>query len=214
VWNFNGIKFTIVITNKSKKFMSQPNDPANTSGGSTEETPRKFEIAGGQDLPDNPHDKERMKPETAIIDLPDVSDIPGQENVAPLPMGELADVTASSDDEEGAGIFDDEQGDDDDLMMGTESDVSAGEKSDLEITDEDMPTTDDQNLRRASLDNTDDEGEDLNEAGFGKDLSGSDLDVSGAEIDDANEQIGEEDEENNPYSTPDNDDNDDNEIAQ
>jgi hypothetical protein len=184
--------------------MSQSTDTSNSDGGK-DAAPQKFETAGGQDLPDNPHDEERMKPETILFDLPDVSDIPGQENVAPLPMGELADVTASSDDEEGVGVFDDEQDDDDDFIIGAEGDVSAEEKMDLEITDEDMPTRDDQSLRQASLDNTDDEGEDLNEAGFGEYISGSDLDVPGAEIDDADEQIGEEDEENNSYSTPDND---------
>ena len=189
--------------------MSRHPDPSEPSGGRQDETPRKFEIAGGQDLPDSPHDEERMKPETTIIDLPDVTDIPGQENVAPLPLGELGDVTASSDDEEGVGIFDEE--DDESLLTNTEGNVSAGEKRDLEITDEDMPTKDDQNLRRASMDNTDNDGVSLNEKGFGRDVSGNDLDVPGAEIDDANEEIGEEDEENNPYSTP---DNDENEIAQ
>jgi hypothetical protein len=40
----------------------------------------------------------------------------------------------------------------------------------------------------------------LNEGGLGTDVSGDDLDVPGTEIDDDNEAIGEEDEENNPYS--------------
>jgi hypothetical protein len=55
------------------------------------------------------------------------------------------------------------------------------------------------------MDNIDEEGEDLNEEGFGKALSGSDLDISGVDEDDANEEIGEEDEENNTYSLGDND---------
>ena len=76
-------------------------DAADTSGGNAGEIPRKFEIAGGQDLPDNPQDEEKMKHETVIMDLPDVSDIAGQENVVPPPFGELGDVKASSDDEEG-----------------------------------------------------------------------------------------------------------------
>ena len=47
------------------------------------------------------------------------------------------------------------------------------------------------------LDQRDEDGELLNEK---TDLSGKDLDVPGSEEDDANEEIGEEDEENNPYS--------------
>lgn len=80
----------------------------NTSGGSNGDIPRKFNISGGEDLPDNPHDEERLQSETAIIDLPDVEDIPGQENIRPMPLGELADTTISSDDEEGVGLFDEE----------------------------------------------------------------------------------------------------------
>lgn len=52
------------------------------------------------DLTDSPSDQERLKPEKATIDLPDVSDIPGQEHVHVPPIGELADTTISSDDEE------------------------------------------------------------------------------------------------------------------
>ena len=52
------------------------------------------------DLTDSPSDQERLKPEITTIDLPDVSDIPGQENIHVPPLGELADVTISSDDEE------------------------------------------------------------------------------------------------------------------
>lgn len=60
------------------------------------------------DLPDNPRDRERLKTEETTIDLPDVSDIPGQENVSAAPLGELADTTISSDDEEGDDLFDDD----------------------------------------------------------------------------------------------------------
>ncbi len=52
------------------------------------------------DLTDSPSDQERLKPEITTIDLPDVSDIPGQEHVHVPPLGELADTTISSDDEE------------------------------------------------------------------------------------------------------------------
>ncbi len=60
------------------------------------------------DLPDNKHDLERMKQERTVIDLADVTDIPGQEHIKPAPMGDLADVTASSADEEGEGLWPEE----------------------------------------------------------------------------------------------------------
>lgn len=62
-----------------------------------------------EDIHDSTRDEERLKPDRATIDLPEVKDIPGQENVHVPPLGELADTTISSDDEEGKGIFDDDQ---------------------------------------------------------------------------------------------------------
>ncbi len=55
-------------------------------------------------------------------------------------------------------------------------------------------------LQNASLDDTDGDGEALNESSFADARSGDDLDVPGAEEDDDNEALGEEDEENNTYS--------------
>ena len=153
---------------------------------------------GGQDLPDSPRDKEKLTPETAIIDLPDVKDIPGQEFIHPAPPGELADTTISSDDEEGAGLLD--EGEDE---LNGPSDLSVEEKRDLQRADEDMPTKDEENLRKADMDNEDDEGVPLNEEGFGEDVSGNDLDIPGADADDAEEEAGSEDEENNLYSASD-----------
>jgi hypothetical protein len=75
------------------------------------------------DLPDSPHDAERLKPEETILDLPDVSDIPGQEHVQAPPLGALADTTISSADEEGEGLFDDTPANDD-FIPGVESDGS------------------------------------------------------------------------------------------
>ena len=73
------------------------------------------------------------------------------------------------------------------------------EKEDLAITAHDMPG-DDENLREAALDNTDDDGTPLNEGSFKMNISASDLDIPGENLDDADENIGEEDEENNDYS--------------
>lgn len=197
------MEFSAKIKNLNMDQSSKSTD--NTSGGSNGDIPRKFNISGGEDLPDNPQDKEKLKSETTIIDLPDVEDIPGQENVRPAPMGEMADITIASDDEEGVGLFGDDE--DDDLVSNTKINVSDEERSDLEHADKDMPTRDETNLREAAMDNVDEDGEPLNEKGFGQeeDASGDDLDVPGADNDDAMEAIGEEDEENNDYSTTDND---------
>lgn len=74
------------------------------------------------DLTDSPSDIERLKPEHTTIDLPDVSDIPGQEHIHVPPIGELADTTISSDDEEdilnGDSLDDDASPDDADETAG------------------------------------------------------------------------------------------------
>ncbi|MEO8413724.1 MAG: hypothetical protein ABI472_08700 [Ginsengibacter sp.] len=150
------------------------------------------------DLQDSPHDKKEMQAEITTLDLPDVADIPGQENIVPVSVGELADITASSADEEGNDIFDDDI--DEDIDNDPDSNVSASEQEDLEEAANDMPTEDDINLRESALDNTDEDGTQLNEGSFKNDVAGTDLDVPGAEDDDEDEEIGEEDEENNDYS--------------
>lgn len=61
------------------------------------------------DLPDSLHDEERMQPEEVTINLPDVADIPGQEHIRNIPSGEIPDITASSDDEEGIRVFGDKR---------------------------------------------------------------------------------------------------------
>lgn len=151
------------------------------------------------DLPDNEHDAERMKGEIFTIDLPDVRDIPGQEHIHVPRIREMQDVTCASDDEEGVGIFGDDNNEDE-LIAGTEADVSGEEMELLETADKELPGTDEQQLHRASLDDTDDEGDPLNEGGMGSNESGEDLDTSGIDEDDRMENIGEEDEENNMYS--------------
>lgn len=154
------------------------------------------------DLPDSREDSAKLQPEETYIDLPDVKDIPGQEFVNAPPLGELGDTTISSDDEEGTGVFDED--DEDELRTGTDADVSSSEREAL-ADDDYLPTRDENNLRRATMDNADFQGEQLNERGFGEERSGRDLDIPGSELDDRNEQIGEEDEENNDYSLGDND---------
>lgn len=159
------------------------------------------------DLPDSPHDAELLKQESFTIDLPDVTDIPGQENIKPMSLGELADTTISSADEEGEGLFGEE--DDETGSAGrSPANVTKEERQMLKKTEENMLTEDDINLSKATLDSRDLEGDKLNEKSFGEDVTGDDLDVPGASDDDTDESIGEEDEENNNYSLG-GDDNDD-----
>ncbi|HZF64400.1 MAG TPA: hypothetical protein VEZ55_07950 [Chitinophagaceae bacterium] len=152
------------------------------------------------DLPDSPDDREHLRSEEVYIDLPDVSDIPGQEHVSVPPLGELADVTISSDDEEGVGIFDDEDDDDDiEYIMGTEADVRKDERQAL-ADDTYLPTRDENNLRTARMDSTDFQGEALNEGSFGDEQTGSDLDIPGAMDETGTDALGQGDEENKHYS--------------
>lgn len=156
------------------------------------------------DLADSPKDKKHLKPEEFEIEIPDAEDIPGQENVHVPPAGEMADTTISSDDEEGVGILDNPDEDD---LTSPDSNVTKEERKVLSDAAKKSNTRDQQNLDAAGLDQYDEEGEVLNEkSGVG----GDDLDVPGSELDDDNEDIGEEDEENNPYSVD--EENEDNDI--
>jgi hypothetical protein len=85
----------------------------------------------------------------------------------------------------------------------TDSAITPEERDLLDDSLDNSLTSDNENLRRSALDNTDEEGELLNVASMNHDLSGNDLDVPGSEDDDDNEEIGEEDEENNSYSQAD-----------
>ena len=150
------------------------------------------------DLPDSEQDRKKLQPEETTINLPDVDDIPGQQNVSAPPLGEMADTTISSADEEGDEIFENNDAEVD-YRMGTRADVGKNERKALD-DDNYMPTRDENNLRNARMDNVDFEGEPLNEKSFGEERSGKDLDVPGTRADNRNEEIGEEDEENNEYS--------------
>ena len=141
------------------------------------------------DLTDSRKDREKLEPETATIDLPDVEDIPGQEYIKPPTLESFVDDTASSADEEGPVRKKNKEKDDAETIF-KEEDKGLNDSTDSE----------DYNIRRATLDNTDDEGDPLNEESFGEDVSGEDLDIPGADDDDGDEEIGEEDEENNTWS--------------
>jgi hypothetical protein len=153
-----------------------------------------FRKGSQPDLHESSDDKKHLRQEKTTMDLPDVKDIPGQEHVRPMPPGEMADTTISSADEEGVGIIG--LHDEEDLGA-AEGNMTTEEKEMLEESGYSMGSNDDQQLKKARLDNADEDGTPLNE---NIDQSGSDLDVPGSEDDDANEEIGEEDEENNSFS--------------
>ena len=62
----------------------------------------------GSDIHDSEKDKEQLKPEESVIDLPDVEDIPGQANVKPPETNQEENLTVASDDEEGVGLFEED----------------------------------------------------------------------------------------------------------
>ena len=111
------------------------------------------------DLPDSEKDKAKMQPEETTIDLPDVKDIPGQKNIHVPELREMADTTISSDDEEGVGIFDEDDAEysserlpvgeelsEDDLIIGDDEELEARldeEESNNKEADDDLNITDD-----------------------------------------------------------------------
>ena len=78
------------------------------------------------------------KKEKNTIDMPEVSDIPGQEHVRPPRLGELADETASSADEEGDDVLGPlDRDEDSDVRMDRRSNVSREERADLALAGRD-----------------------------------------------------------------------------
>jgi hypothetical protein len=108
---------------------------------------------------------------------------------------------ADDEDVRNSGRLDYNRDEDEDIVSGTDADVTKEDLRMLEAADQNMDTVDDINLETGSLDSVDEDGDPLNEEdSINEDMSGKDLDVPGSEDDDADENIGEEDEENNYYS--------------
>lgn len=154
--------------------------------------------------------KQQLSQDDSYIEIPDVSDIPGQEGIvnAGVP-GAMKDTTASSDDEEGvkAGrdIFNAEDDEDVKIVMGTEADVTEEDLEMLGDPDQDQDMNEDEFIDKEGLDNTDFDGDPLNEASVSEVSSGDDLDVP--EEKETDPKKTEDDEENDYYSLggPDND---------
>lgn len=148
--------------------------------------------------------EESLNQENSYIILPDVRDIPGQENIehAGVPE-EMADTTISSDDEEGIREGKDmlEETDDVEIVMGTGADVTKDDLALLGDRDHDMDMGEDETILKQGLDDTDADGDPLNEAASDVDTTGDDLDIPGASDNDPEkDSMGQDDEENSYYS--------------
>ena len=143
--------------------------------------PKKTAIKGTK------KDTKKPEPEIISMDMPEVKDIPGQENIKPPQFREMQDVTISSADEEP-------------VTGNGSSDVTNTEKRLLKKSAGHLPTEESEDFNKMALDDRDNDGELLNEKNIRQDRSGEDLDIPGAELDDEDENIGDEDEENNIYS--------------
>jgi hypothetical protein len=127
-----------------------------------------------EDIADSPEDEEKLKSDQALMDLPEIKDIPGAsrsgKNASLLPGA----TTISSADEEGGDLLED-----DELSEYNES-LDDGNVSQLEkklLRDSFDPSYNiDLPVDSISLDDKDNEGESLEEEGQAKDLFGKDLD--------------------------------------
>jgi len=126
-------------------------------------------------LRDSAKDRKKLRPDEATLELPDVEDIPGQENIKPPKLREMQDATISSADEEGTGIF---AGDED---LDRSANVSRLERSLLEKSASGASYEELETMKAISLDRTDSEGDPLNEGNLATDHFGEDLDLPESE---------------------------------
>src|ERR1700745_2100027 len=92
----------------------------------------KFE----SDLSDSEKDKQKLQPDEVILDLPEIKDIPGQENIHVPDLKEMADTTISSDDEEAFSLLDSENNDD--LSIERCGPASKRDEDDLLVDDDEL----------------------------------------------------------------------------
>jgi hypothetical protein len=128
------------------------------------------------DLPDSEKDRKKLQPDEAILELPDVEDIPGQENIKPPSLKEMQDATISSADEEGSDIFIEDEN------LDRDYNVSRLERSMLEKSASGASFDQaEKDIRAISLDRTDKEGDPLNEGNLATDHFGEDMDLPESE---------------------------------
>ena len=124
--------------------------------------------SGAVDLTDPEKDRQKLKGDHGTMDLPELIDIPGQENINPASLVPPGDTTISSADEEGDKIFGDQE---DESSAGiTRLENGLLNQSFNQPYDADLP------VGTISLDDRDAEGDRLEESGPEQDLFGEDLD--------------------------------------
>ena len=133
---------------------------------------------------DKNKDLRNSKKDQTII-LPDVEDIPGQENIKPPHLKQFEDTTISSADEEGDEIWDNAE-----LVDKENDNVTDSEKELLRQAANYDSEEEDEELKKAIPDTTDNDGEELNEQFSSKDLSAKDLDIPDEFEDDEDEELG------------------------
>ena len=159
-----------------------------------------------QDFPGYPHypakeDIMDQRTDSHRVDA-DVENLPNSRNVTGLSQrfatqeGNDGSVSQSGMEEINQPAAEDEEPLD--LSRSTDGDVTPEERMALENVS--MPTQDAENLRRATLDNTDFDGDELNEDSFGEVLSSADLDIPDEGDETNTEAMGQGDEENKYYS--------------
>jgi hypothetical protein len=120
------------------------------------------------DISDSPEDQEKLKGDQAILELPELNDIPGAGHPQINPLFTPGNNTVSSADEEGDELLDEND-------VSPDTNVTALEKKLLSDTfessyDKDLP------IQSLSLDDRDEDGELLEQSGQENDLFGKDLD--------------------------------------
>jgi hypothetical protein len=161
-----------------------------------------FDRTAAKDGSASKRKKAKLAADDSYIEIPDVSDIPGQEKIvnAGVP-GAMSDTTIASDDEEGIRDGKDILAEDDnvDIVMGTEADVTEEDLAMLGDPDQDMDMSEDELVRKEGLDDTDFDGDPLNEAAVDEDSTGEDLDIPTEDEEDS-KKVEDDDEENDYYS--------------
>ncbi|MDB5197207.1 MAG: hypothetical protein JWP88_1578 [Flaviaesturariibacter sp.] len=150
---------------------------------------QRFESTGG----DRDKAKDAMTPQPGLGN----DDMDPELNPRTETGGDNLEATDSEDDE--IGLPQNVDNDDLDFSTPTEGDVTEEEKMALRDSTH-MPTTDENNLRQARLDDTDFDGEKLNEESAADSQGGGGLDIPDEMDETETESMGQGDEENKYYS--------------
>lgn len=177
---------------------NEENNPSKAMD-SKREVERSNDEKTDQDFPGYPHYPAREdimdQRNDYIREDVDVENLPNSRNITGVSQRfQQTDNAGSADN-----ILHEETDEELDFKPGTEGDVTDDERKALEDVSY-MPTRDEDNLRTAKLDNTDFDGDELNEGSFGDHLSDEELDIPDSVDETNNTAMGQGDEENKYYS--------------